>query len=298
MFIDIAQKGKNEFELYIVGIVLIITAFFVGQIPYGATIAVFNHINPEKAEQLQNAMRQVQQNGINNNLIFFFNLIPFVFGVFFLFAAVRYLHNRRVKSVITEAPRFRFSRFWFAAAIWLLLNIVSELSLYFFFPENYSINFQPEHFYPLLLIALLLIPFQASFEELFIRGYLLQAFMLWFKRPCLAIVTTALVFASLHLPNPEIKEYGLIVLSYYFIFGLLAAIIAHLDNGLEIPMAIHIMNNFYGAVLVSYKDSVFSTPALFSVKRIDLPVLMLISTLMVVVFFVIVKLRYKWKLKQ
>ena len=298
MFINIKDKGQNNFFYYLLGVLFVIVGVIVGQVPYGATISVLKLLQSPLAGELQNAMLKVQNTGIDNNWIFLFNLIPFVFALFALLLAVKSLHKRKVKTVITEAPTFRYKRFGFTALIWLILNTLSELSLYFIYPENYQFTLEFSRFIPLLVIALIFIPFQASFEEIFIRGYLLQAFTLWTKRPIFGIILSSLIFASLHLANPEIKEYGLVVTSYYFIFGLLAATIAYLDNGLEIPMAIHIINNLYGAVLVSYKDSVFSTPALFSVQRISLPVLMLISTLMVVVFFVIVKLKYKWKLKK
>jgi len=298
MFIDIKDKGQNNFFYYLLGVLFVLVGIIVGQVPYGATISILKLLNPSLAMELQNAMMRVQNTGIDNNWIFLFNLIPFVFALFALLLAVKTLHKRKVKTVITDAPKFRYKRFGFAALVWLSLNILSELGLFLFYPENYQFTIEIKRFLPLLIIALIFIPFQASFEEIFIRGYLLQAFTLWTKRPVWGILLSSLVFASLHLANPEIKEYGLVVTSYYFIFGLLAATIAYLDNGLEIPMAIHIINNLYGAVLVSYKDSVFSTPALFSVQRISLPVLMLISTLMVVAFFVIVKLKYKWKLKK
>ena len=279
MFIDIKDKGQNNFFYYLLGVLIVFLGVIVGQIPFGATIAILKLLHSPMAVELQNAMMKVQNTGIDNNWIFLFNLIPFVFALLALLLVVKFIHKRKVKSLITAAPVFRYNRFVFAAIVWLSLNILSELSLYLFYPENYQFTLEFSRFLPLLIIAIIFIPFQASFEEIFIRGYLLQAFTLWTKRPIFGIILSSLVFASLHLANPEIKEYGL-------------------DNGLEIPMAIHIINNLYGAVLVSYKDSVFSTPALFSVERISLPVLMLISTLMVVVFFVIVKLKYGWKLRK
>ncbi len=297
MFLKKYQEGENKAIYYVLGILTVFVGFIVGQIPYGFTITLLKQFNPAKAESLQTAMLNVQNTGISNNTVFLFNLIPFLFGMAALYIVIRYFHKRSFKSLITAAPKFRYKRFTFAMLVWFALNILSELVIYLLYPENYQLNIHWHTFLPLLIISLLLIPFQASLEEILIRGYLLQAFTSLLKKPWLAIILSALVFASLHLSNPEIKEFGLLVTSYYFLFGLLAAYIAYLDNGLEIPMAIHIINNLYGAVIVSYKDSVFSTDALIQVQSTNLSVLMTVSTAMILVFFGLMLWRYKWRLK-
>ena len=82
-------------------------------------------------------------------------------------------------------------------------------------------QFEASSFFILVIIALALIPFQASFEELFVRGYLMQGIGLGTRSKVIAMVVTSFLFASLHLMNPEISEFGMsTMVTYYVLVGL------------------------------------------------------------------------------
>ncbi|MEZ5032291.1 MAG: hypothetical protein R2787_12890 [Saprospiraceae bacterium] len=65
---------------------------------------------------------------------------------------------------------------------------IAEGVSWIFNPDAYIRQFHPSSFLVLLVIALLLIPFQASFEELFVRGYLRQGIGLGTRSEILAMV--------------------------------------------------------------------------------------------------------------
>jgi len=295
MYLEKYYSGKKEAWRYVLGIIIIVVAVLIGQMPMGIYLLVLKEFNPDKAGEFQEALVNISETGINSNAMFLFNLIPFFFGFVAIFLVVKYLHQRRAISVVTGRTKFDVSKFLFAAATWLALNIFTEVIFYLSFPENYVLNFDASKFYPLLIITILFIPFQAAMEELVIRGYLLQAFAGWFKFKWVAILLSSLIFYALHLSNPEFEEFGAAVGLYYFVFALVAASLAVIDDGLEIPIAIHIMNNIYGALVVSFKGSVFSTATLFKADRMEIGVLLGGWAAMLLVYLLLLQLRYKWK---
>ena len=294
MFIEQYFLGKKNAWRYLVGLIALVVAILVGQIPMGITLVVLQEFNPSYAAELKNGLQNISESGISSNILFFFNLIPFLFAFFALYIVMKYLHERPAITVATSRPHFDISKFTFAALTWLGLSILMELIFYIIFPDNYVYAFDFNQFIPLLLITFFLIPFQSAFEELAVRGYLLQAFGGWFKYRWIAILLTSLLFASLHLSNPEFREFGLGVGIYYIIFAIIAATIAVIDGGLEIPIAIHITNNMYGALLVSFEGSVFSTATIFKVERIELSTMLIGWSLMLVMYIIVLQLRYKW----
>jgi membrane protease YdiL (CAAX protease family) len=295
MFLEQYYSGKKDAWRYVVGLLIIVVAVLVGQIPMGVYLVVLKEFNPVKAGEFQHALLNISETGINSNTMFLFNLIPFLFGFVAVFLVVKYLHHRKAISVVNGRRRFDSSKFLFAAATWLALNVLTEVLFYLFYPENYVLNFDASLFYPLLIISLILIPFQAAMEELVVRGYLMQAFAGWFKYKWIAILLSSLIFYSLHLSNPEFEEFGAGVGLYYFVFALVAASLAVVDDGLEIPIAIHIMNNIYGALVVSFKGSVFSTATLFKADRIEIGVLLGGWAAMLMVYILLLQFKYKWK---
>ncbi len=91
-------------------------------------------------------------------------------------------------------------------------------------------------FLPLAAVVLLVIPIQATAEEYFFRGLLLQAAGALSKSPWLAILLTAVLFGAAHL----LEIQGFVAIT---IFGVVAAWLAIRTGGLEAPIALHVVNN-------------------------------------------------------
>jgi membrane protease YdiL (CAAX protease family) len=109
---------------------------------------------------------------------------------------------------------------------------------------------RPEQWLPLLIIVLIMTPFQAAGEEYLFRGWLMQNIGAYFSRPILGLVVSVTVstvaFAAAHgSPDPWI--FGSI--------GCLAVasgVAAYRTGGLEAGIAMHAVNNVlaFGAVLM------------------------------------------------
>lgn len=87
-----------------------------------------------------------------------------------------------------------------------------------------------------LLIVLVLVPLQATAEELAFRGLLMQVIGSWLRRPWLAILLPTLAFALMHIYD----IWGLLAVGS---MGLVAAWLTWRTGGLEAAISLHVVNN-------------------------------------------------------
>lgn len=93
----------------------------------------------------------------------------------------------------------------------------------------------------LLLMGLVLTPFQAAGEEYLFRGWLLLAVGSWFRRPLPAILIVAAVSAvTFSLAHGSFDPWILLDLS---VFAVAAVILTWRTGGLEAAVALHVVNN-------------------------------------------------------
>jgi membrane protease YdiL (CAAX protease family) len=73
----------------------------------------------------------------------------------------------------------------------------------------------------------------------------------------------------LHLANPEVGVDVILLPAYYFGVGLLFALVTLKDNRLELAIGAHVATNLFAGLLANYTNSVLSTPAIFTVAKLD-----------------------------
>lgn len=101
-----------------------------------------------------------------------------------------------------------------------------------------------------LLVMLITSPLQAAAEEVFFRGYLLQAIGSATGRQWVGVAGSALLFALLHgVQNPALFAHRLA-------FGLIAGALVVVTGGLEAGIAAHIVNNIAAYVYAMFSTSV------------------------------------------
>jgi membrane protease YdiL (CAAX protease family) len=133
-------------------------------------------------------------------------------------------------------------------------------------------------------------------EEVLFRSYLLSGLALILKYRYLAITVSSLMFALMHIGNPENEKFGY-VLMFFFYFGtaLILGVIAVLDEGIEQTIGIHIATNMYGALFVNFNDAALKTDSLFIIDNpmgINMVILNFISFL---IYLILSKLCFKLK---
>ena len=283
-FIQQAYTGNNKWWAYLITIAFVTFPFLINVIIY----LVF----PELLDIVYAEMEQREP----SNLDFLINLLPFLFLLALLFLFVKKLHNRKIKSIITSRKAVDWSRFFYAFFVWFTLGVVLIGVDYYMAPSDYVWNFKPIPFFILLLISLVFLPIQTSMEELLFRGYLMQAFGIWFKNSFVALILTAVIFGLLHGLNPEVEKLGWIIMIYYIGTGLVLGIFTLMDEGTELALGFHAANNIVAAVIVSSNWAVFQTDALLidvSEPSLDFLMFLPVFVLYPLVLFIFSK-KYGW----
>jgi membrane protease YdiL (CAAX protease family) len=295
-FLREAGRGhKMHFLWYLLTLGVVFLGITVGQIPLIIVIqgkVAKGEITTADAQRFYE-IADFTNIGVPSAFGLTLMLISFILGLVALFAMVEYMHGRRFKSLISSRP-IRWDKVLFAVALWFALSVLGEFVMYGVTPEAYHLSLDWSAWIWLLLVALILLPLQTSFEELLIRGYLMQKIGIATNKAWLAVLLSSLLFGAMHLGNPEIEEFGLgVMMTYYVSVAICLAVITILDDGLEYALGIHAATNIYGAAFVGYEGSALQTDALVRVDEVD-PVLMLvIFYIAFFVFLIIVKYRNK-----
>lgn len=288
-----AFQGKNGFWRYLVLLLAVFAATQLGSVPYGIVVgakAIANGI-----EMTTSNLTNFELLGIDSNLGLFLMLLSFIAGFFALWFLVKPLHKRSIKTTLTSRAEFDWKRFFFAVITWGGIMILSFIISYWMDPSDVHFQFNGKQFVVLILVAVIGLGLQSAFEELLFRGYLLQGFAVLTKNAWIPILITSVAFGLLHAANPEVEKYGMaIMLPQYTILGLTLAILTIMDDGLELAIGVHVVNNVLTALLITHDSSVLQTPALFKAETVD-PVAGLYEIILVSgIFISIMAYKYKW----
>jgi uncharacterized protein len=288
--------GKNSFWRYIVMIVAVLIASnTIGALPLLVALVVKSLSNPDVYSLLAANPNDYSVLGLNPNTLLVLMLFPFIAGLAAFVLLIKPLNSRTLKTTINGTGQIRWHRFFISGLVWLFLS-----AAYFFIylkidPSNFTLNNKTTSLILLSLISLLLIPFQAAFEEVLFRGYLMQGFSSIIKNRWFPLVMTSIFFGLMHAFNPEVKEYGfLTMIPQYIVFGLIFGIITIMDDGIEASMGAHTTNNIFLCIMVTNKSSALQTPALYEQYNIfpwtEFAALVVIG----IVFILILKVIFKW----
>jgi len=233
--------------------------------------------------------------GLDPNMGLFMMLFPFLIGLLAFIIFIKPLNYRTFKVTVNGTGMFRWNRFLVSALLWAILSAV-----YFFIylkldPSNFSMKNTSETLIPLMIISLIFIPFQAAFEEVLFRGYLMQGFAVMFRNRWFPLVITSVLFGLMHAFNPEVEEFGFFeMMPQYILFGLIFGIITILDDGIEAAIGAHAANNIFACIMVTHESSALQTPAVFEQQNVY--PFTEFATLLVtgIIFLVILKMIFKW----
>jgi len=276
--------------------VVLIVSNTIGALPLLIAIVLKSASNPEIFSLFSTNPNDYSVLGFSSNTLFVMMLFPFIAGVAVFIILVKPLNNRTIKETINGTEKIRWDRVFISAAIWLGLSAIYFLLYLLIDPHNFSINNNTLSIVTLAVISLFLIPFQAAFEEILFRGYLMQGFTAILRNRLFPLGMTSVLFGLMHALNPEVKEYGfLTMMPQYILFGLIFGIITILDDGIEAAMGAHTANNVFLCIMVTNKSSALQTPALYEQHNIS-PWTELGALLVVGIFFVIIlKIIFGWK---
>ena len=256
-FINSSKKYPVTIPMVVANVSLVLIAYFLGG---SGLLFDYEYAQDVATSKAQETPQYIQVLG--SNRVLFWMLLPFTLSFVIFLVAIKWIHKRPILSLFTGRDHLDWVRICSSFFIvFFLLAIISALQVYF--SDDIIWSFEWNTFFPLLLIACLMIPIQTTIEELLFRGYLLQGLKRRLGSNIQAVVLSGLFFGVIHMGNPEIEAIGIHVLSHYVLIGLFLGLLTLFDNGLELSIGFHAANNIFAALMISSDWQVFQTEALF-----------------------------------
>lgn len=259
MYIEEAFKSLHEGWRYLVGFILVFFAWqLIGSIPLIGFLIAKSVSTGDLPTDIPGMAAL-----LGSNLFLFLMLLTFVFGLVAVLLTAKFLHKQSIRSLTTARKKIDWKRIGFAFVFWAIISagfLILDIALS---PEDYIYNFDPVPFLILLIIAVVFIPLQTSFEEYFMRGYLMQGLGVLAGNRWVPLLVTSLFFGLLHIFNPEVEKLGMGIMVFYMGTGLFLGIITLMDDGLELALGFHAANNLTAALLVTADWTAFQTHSLY-----------------------------------
>ncbi|MEM7635656.1 MAG: CPBP family intramembrane glutamic endopeptidase [Pseudomonadota bacterium] len=288
--------GQNQWWKYIITFfVSLLGSVFLVVIVAVLLFLILDFLLPQDLSATIDSIRNSSA-GMAGNLDFIVIVLPLAVGLIIACWMFRWLHKRNYTEVINGTKRIRWGRFFFAASLWGLINLSILLFGLVIQPDNFSLNFNLVPFLVLVLISVSLVPLQTTMEEILFRGYLAQGVASWTRSRWWVLIIPSILFAGIHIANPEVAKYGFwLIMPLYLILGLIMGLITILDDGIELAMGLHAINNLYVTILVTFEGSALATPALLVQKNFSPSLAAIVVLALSGMFFVAVaSRRYGW----
>jgi membrane protease YdiL (CAAX protease family) len=158
------------------------------------------------------------------------------------------VHQVAPRWLSSVQPRLRWRYLGICVGIAVIaLNAALLLSLVVTEPLHFQMQ---QGFWGFFAVIVLTSPIQAAAEEMFFRGYLMQALGSLFSRPWFGVIVSSVVFAIFH------GTQNLPLFIDRLAFGLLAAMLAWRTGGLEAGIAAHVVNNVFAYTIAGLTGSV------------------------------------------
>ena len=249
-YLDLALQGRNAWWRYALGIFTI--AFFwlvLGYVPY--LLLVGAGLGDQLLEYL----------AVN------FSIFMMLVG---LVLTVKLIHRRPLLTLITPETRIDWQRVARGALVWTIIAAVIVAIEHLLYPDRYYLSFDAGRFFLFVAIVLVLTPIQAATEELVFRAYAMQGLACITRRPAVLAVVSSAIFTVPHMLNPEVHQYGwLLMAANYFAIGMLLATATLRDGRLELAVGVHAVNNVLLALVANYEGSALATESIFTATELD-----------------------------
>lgn len=268
----------------------------IGAIPLMITMGIKAAADPNVLGDLAANPNDLSGLGIDPNLYLFEMLFPFIIGLIAFIFLLKPLNGKTLRQVINGTGKIRWNRILISASVWILFSAIYLFISIKLDPANFVLTNATKTLIPLVIISILFIPFQAAWEEIIFRGYLMQGFTVWARNRWTPVIFTSLLFALMHIINPEIKEYGFWnMMPQYLLFGLLFGIITVLDDGVEAAIGAHAANNAFLSIMLTNKGSALQTPALYTQQNYYPMTELLMMIGMSLLVLITLMLIFRWK---
>lgn len=221
---------------------LIALGFYIGLI-FLALIAflVATLASPSLAGSMEESMVTLEsaEMDMSDPVTFAFTLISLILMIPAIFWATRIMNFQKVGMLTSVRGTMRWG--WLGTCMAVAFGIMAlSFGVSMVLDLVLGIPFEPDFSGPdmwtLLLLTILLVPFQAAAEEYVFRGYFMQLIGGWLRHPAFAILLPIPFFVFGHMYD----IYGQLDVA---LFALAAGWLAWRTGGLEAAIALHVINN-------------------------------------------------------
>jgi membrane protease YdiL (CAAX protease family) len=223
-FLKQATTGKNDWWRYALTILATVAGVIIANLGIKQVLPFYKSLFPD------NQFGKDLGTSILIGVIFLIALVAFIF-------ASKKLHQRSVVSMIHLDKRFNWGLYIKGFLVWGTLLFSGALMVDFDILQAFIKNVQLTHFLILFAVGFITIGIQSFFEELVIRGYLLQGMHLKIKNITILIICNSLIFGILHF------GYGIGSFIHSFTFGIAFALIVIKQHRIEFASGAHNANN-------------------------------------------------------
>ncbi|MQP52859.1 MULTISPECIES: CPBP family intramembrane glutamic endopeptidase [unclassified Flavobacterium] len=282
MYIEQLKKSKNNVWSYL-------------PLPLGFILLMFSNFLLSDGVDTNEIINQyIRLLGVN--LTFVLLVAPLAIGLLLVLFWTKIIQGISLTSLTTSRSKIDWKRVFFSFFLWGSITTIMILALYYSQPENFEWNFQPEKFFIFLILAIILIPMQTSFEEYLFRAHMMQGIGLATNSRLIPLLVTSILFGLMHIANPEVGKIGYIIMVYYIGTGFFLGIMTLMDEGLELALGFHAANNLVGALLLTADWTAFQTNSILkdvSEPSTGFDVLLPIFIIFPTLLFIFSKV-YKW----
>lgn len=264
MFIEQAFKVRHEGWRYMVGTLIIVFFWMlIGQIPLSIALIARIFQNPDLSSEIPHTTKGLMEAAdLSPNLFTFLMLISFAVGMLGIWLVIKYLHQQNWTSLTTARKKIDWKRVFLSFSLIAAFIIIVTVIDYLLNPEDFEVQLKWGPFLILLVMSLILVPLQTSFEEYLFRGYLMQGLGVVTKNRWFPLLVTSLIFGFLHISNPEVSQFGPLIMIYYVGTGLFLGIMTLMDDGMELSLGFHAANNLIQILLVTADWSAFQSESI------------------------------------
>ncbi|WP_175557400.1 CPBP family intramembrane glutamic endopeptidase [Raineyella antarctica] len=162
------------------------------------------------------------------------------------------IHRTRPRWLASVRGGIRWR--YLAVCVLLAVLVLNVMQLVTWRLTGAEIHLQPQHgFWGYMVVVLLTTWAQATGEEYFFRGYLMQALGSLARSPWFAVVASAFLFAVMH------GSQNVPLFLNRLAFGLVAAVLVMATGGLEAGIAGHVVNNIFAYVWAGLTTGIAAT---------------------------------------
>lgn len=283
-FLNNAEYGKNNWWRYILTSFASWLGPFIFLIIISIPIIIFSYplnegIDPQKVV-----------NNIDPFVLLLFFGAYYVLSFLIFYICVRFIHHKKLINFINTTSKVKWKKIIKGTGLWFALMGIVLLIEAILYPSLVKVSLNPA-FFTLLIISIIIYSIQASFEEIFFRGYLMQGIGLISRKPVIPLIITSALFAIGHFFNGSDASTGVGIVINMFIFGITLGIITLGENGLETAMGVHIANNIFLTTIINSTGTFEGLPSLLNTgteSALIIPSFVLMPILLFIVF------RNKW----